>query len=646
MIKSLGTFWLAIGLLGAAPGHAEVRPVGATVTLDGIPPAAPGDAGRLADYLQARPARAAGFSPQGALLVRTRSGDSEQVHLVEKEGGARRQLTFGHDSVAWAAYSPDPARNAFAFLKDLQGDGRYQLYYQHSSEPGARMVSDGRAQNGAPVWSSSGREIAFSTNARDGQSHDIAIVDPESGVPPHLIVTGDASEWRALDFAFDDHLLLILQTVSRSESHLFVLDLASGLRRELDPSPTPVSIKDARLAHDGQGVYYISNAYGEFDQLRFINLFSGQKSALSEHIPFDIDALALSRDGHLLAFTSNEAGNSRLSLVDVVAHQDLIPPNLPFTGVMQGLAIDADGKHVVFSLAAPNHPDDVYVLDVATNHLAAWTHSESGPIDSAKFDLPRLVNVPTFDHDSARTREIQTFVYAPASAGKHPVLVALDAGPEAQFRPGFDPWIAYLVNEQGYAIVAPNLRGSPGLGKSYVAAGQGILREDAIKDLGALLVWLRAQHDLDGQRVVISGRGYGAALALATFATFPDRVRGAISISGVSDFVEWLGGLSPDTQALRRAEFGDERDLSMRSVLRHLSPLANLDRINRPLLVVHGRNDREVPLAQAEELVAVARSRSIPVWYLVANDQGGEIRGSASEEIFLRVFTQFLGSLP
>lgn len=646
MIKTSATCCLLVAVLGAAPLHAELRPVGATVTLDGIPPAAPGEAGRLADYLQARPARSCGFSPQGAVLIRTRFGDSEQLHLVEKEGGARRQLTFGHDPVAWAAYSPDPARNALAFLKDVQGDGRNQLYYQHAGDASARMLSDGHSQATAPLWSSSGREIAYSSNARDGQSHDIVLVDPETGAPPHLIVTGDAFDWQALDFASDDHLLLVLQTLSPAESHLFVIDLASGLRRELDPSPTPVLIKDARLARDGQGVYYLSNGYGEFDQLRYINLFSGQKSALSEHIAADIDALALSRDGHLLAFTSNEGGNSRLNLVDVLTHQDLIPPNLPFAGVMQGLAIDAEGKHVMFSLAAPNHPDDVYVLDVAANHLAAWTHSESGPIDAAKFVLPRLINVPTFDHDSARTREIPSFLYTPAAPGKHPVLLALEGGPEAQFRPGFDPWIEYLVNEQGYAVVAPNLRGSPGYGKSYAAAGHGILREDAIKDLGALLVWLRAQRDLDGQRVVISGHHYGAALALAAFATFPDRVRGVVSVSGVSDYIEWLGGMNPDTQAERRAEFGDERDLALRSALHHLSPLANLDRLNRPLLVVHGKNDREVPLAQAEELVAVARSRSIPVWYLVANDQGGELRGTAAEESYLRVFTQFLGSLP
>jgi dipeptidyl aminopeptidase/acylaminoacyl peptidase len=645
MIIRVSIFFLILGLLGAS-GHTEIRNIGSTVTMDGIPPAPPGEASHLADYLHARPARAEGFSPQGAVLVRTRFGDSEQLHLVSQEGGARRQLTFGPDSVTWAAYSSDPARNGFAFLKDHDGDGREQLYYQRTGEPAPRLLSDGRSRIFAPVWSTSGREIAFSTTMRDGQSHDIFMVDPDAGAPPHLVVAGDASDWRALDFAVDDHLLLVLKTVSRSESHLFVVDLASGQRRELDPSASPVSISDARLAHDGQGVYYLSDGYGEFYQLRLINIFTGQKTALSEHIPFDIDALALSRDGRLLAFTSNERGTSRLNLLDLGAHQDLVPPTMPFAGVMHALSFDADSKHLLFSLAAPNHPEDAYVLDVAANRLSAWTHSETGPVDSAKFVLPRLVNVPTFDRDSSRTRDIPTYLYAPAGAAKHPILLDLETGPQEQFRPGFDPWIGYLVNEVGCAVVVPNLRGSPGLGKTYRAAGLGALREDAIKDIGALLVWLRAQHDLDAQRVIVLGRGYGAALALATLATFPERVRGGVALSGVSDLVEWLAGRNADIQGERRAEFGDERDLNMRAVLRRLSPLTNLDRISRPLLVVHGKNDREVPLAQAEQLVAAARSRSIPVWYMTLNDEGQKIRGTPADELFLRTLTQFLGFVP
>ena len=630
-------FFLIAGLFGAAQ---------ASVTLDGIPPAAPGSIGRLADYLQARPARSLGFSPQGALLIRTRFGDSEQLHTIAQEGGARRQLTFGRISVDWAAFSPDPVRNAFAFLKMADDGAREQLYYQRLDEPSARLVGDGRADNFAPLWSCAGREIAYSSTERDGHSHDIVIVDPDSSALPRLIVTGDGYDWRPLDWAPDDHLLLVLQTISRSESHLFLIDLASGQRRELDPSTSPASIKEAHFAHDGQGVYYLSDAYGDYDQLRYINIFTGQKTALSERIAFDIGAMALSHDGRLLAFTSNEGSMDRLNLLDLVSHQDLIPPTLPFTGVIHGLGFDADGKRLVFSMDAPNQPEDVFVFDIAANRLTPWTRSEVGPVDSAKFVLPRLVNVPTFDHDIGRGRGIPTYVYEGVGDGKRPVLLALEAGPEQEFRPGFDPWIQYLAHEQGYTVIVPNLRGSPGYGKGYVAAGLGFQREDAVKDIGALLVWMRAQHDLDAQRVTVYGRGYGAALALAALDNFPDRVRGGVALNGISDFVEWLDTLNPDIQTERRAEYGDERDLSMRAVLRRLSPISNIARITRPLLVVQGKNDREIPLAQSEELVAVARSRSIPVWYLIANDSGHEIRGTPAEESFLRVLAQFLGSLP
>ena len=583
-------FFLIAGLFGAAQ---------ASVTLDGIPPAAPGSIGRLADYLQARPARSLGFSPQGALLIRTRFGDSEQLHTIAQEGGARRQLTFGRISVDWAAFSPDPVRNAFAFLKMADDGAREQLYYQRLDEPSARLVGDGRADNFAPLWSCAGREIAYSSTERDGHSHDIVIVDPDSSALPRLIVTGDGYDWRPLDWAPDDHLLLVLQTISRSESHLFLIDLASGQRRELDPSTSPASIKEAHFAHDGQGVYYLSDAYGDYDQLRYINIFTGQKTALSERIAFDIGAMALSHDGRLLAFTSNEGSMDRLNLLDLVSHQDLIPPTLPFTGVIHGLGFDADGKRLVFSMEAPNQPEDVFVFDIAANRLTPWTRSEVGPVDSAKFVLPRLVNVPTFDHDIGRGRGIPTYVYEGVGDGKRPVLLALEAGPEQEFRPGFDPWIQYLAHEQGYTVM-----------------------------------------------VTVYGRGYGAALALAALDNFPDRVRGGVALNGISDFVEWLDTLNPDIQTERRAEYGDERDLSMRAVLRRLSPISNIARITRPLLVVQGKNDREIPLAQSEELVAVARSRSIPVWYLIANDSGHEIRGTPAEESFLRVLAQFLGSLP
>jgi dipeptidyl aminopeptidase/acylaminoacyl peptidase len=638
MIIRFCVFWLIAGFLNSASA--------AIVTRDGIPEAPPAAAGRLADYLQARSACALGFSPQGQVLIRTRFGDTDQLHVVAQSGGARLQLTFGADPVGWAAFSPDPLHSAFAFLRDQGGDGNFQLYYQRSGDAAARILTDGHAETFSPVWSSSGREIAFSSNARDAAAHDIVVVDPESGALPHLVVSGDGAGWRALDWAADDHLLLVLKTVSSSESHLYLVDLQSGQRRELDAATNPVSITDARLARDGQGVYYISDGYGEFSQLRYINIFTGQKAALSDHIPAGIGELALSRDGRYLAFISNEADTDRLNIVDLIAHQDLTPPRLPFAGVMRGLGFDAEGKNLVFSLAAPTRPEDAFVLNIAANSLTAWTRSEAGPLDSSKFVLPRSVKIPTFDREGMRAREVPAYVYETAGSARHPVLIALNGGPEEQVRPGFEPWIQYLAIELGYAIVTPALRGSRGYGKAYAAAGQGSLREDAIKDIGALLAWLRAQHDLDARRVVISGRGYGASLALAALVNYSDRLRGGIAVSGIGDFVEWLSTAPAGSQQQRRAQFGDEREPDMRAMLRRLSPLASVDRIQRPLLIVHGRNDREVPILQSEALVAVARSRNVPVWYLIANDQGHEFGDKRALDATFSTVAQFLETLP
>src|SRR6202041_3567931 len=222
--------------------------------------------------------------------------------------------------------------------------------------------------------------------------------------------------------------------------------------------------------------------------------------------------------------------------------------------------------------------------------------------DLAKFVMPRLAQCPTFDRADGRERQMPVYIYEPSTPGPHPVLIVLHGGPKAQFRPGFDPWLQYVVNELGYAVVAPNVRGSSGYGKTYLALDDGVLREDAVKDVGALLVWLGLQPAFDAKHVVVSGGSYGGYLSLATLVNYSDRLRGGIDVSGIADFVSFLTNTAPYRQNQRRAEYGDERDLEMRSFLRRISPLTNADRITRPLLVVHGKNDPRVPLSEAEQI--------------------------------------------
>jgi dipeptidyl aminopeptidase/acylaminoacyl peptidase len=638
---------LAAPLLGNSPVLAASRVERGTLTFDNIPQLPAELAEKLDGYLNARQAAPLGWSPKGQLLIATRFGDVDQLHLVEQAGGARRQLTFLHEPVTQAAFSPNPSRNAYVYLKDVGGNENAQLYYQRAGEAAAKLLTDGKSLNGAPLWSNSGNEVAFFSTARDGHTYDIDIVDPESGSLPRLALTGDSSGagWSALDWSPDDTKLLVLKEVSTAEGYLYIVDLNSGQRREVDPSPTKVGIAGAKFTRDGQGVYFISDRDGEFARLRYINVFTNEKTMISGHIPWDIEELAISRDGHYLAYVSNEAGAAKLNLLDLRTHQDLTPPKVRTPGIISSLSFDPDGKRLAFGFAAASQPRDVYVLSIAENQLVPWTASEAGPVDLGKFVVPRLAQFPTFDRTDGKTRAIPVYVYEPATSGPHPVLISLHGGPESQFRPGFDPWIQYVVNELGFAVVAPNVRGSSGYGKSYLALDNGLLREDAVKDVGALLVWIREQSAFDAKHVVVGGGSYGGYLTLATLVNYSDRLRGGVDVAGIADFVSFLTNTAPYRQNQRRAEYGDERDLEMRGFLRRISPLTNADRITVPLLVVHGKNDPRVPLSEAEQIVNKLRAKGREVWYLLAADEGHGYRKKQNRDAYYAAFAQFLTML-
>jgi dipeptidyl aminopeptidase/acylaminoacyl peptidase len=636
---------LAALLACASPAGALTRVERGSLTFDNIPEPAADLVEKLNDYLGARQATPLGFSPKGQLLIATRFGDVDQLHLVDHPGGQRRQLTFLNEPVTQAAFSPDPLRSAYLFLKDAGGNENTQLYYQRLGESRAKLLTDGRSVNGGPAWSNAGREIAFFSTARDGVSHDINIVDPESGSLPRLAVTGDQADWYPLDWSPDDRKLLVLKSVSAAEAYLYVVDVYTGQRREVETSPAKVGITGGKFSRDGQGVYLISNRDDEFLQLRYVNLFTGEKTVVSGRLPADVEELAISRDGHYLAYTSNENGAGKLNLLDLRTRQDLIPPKLPPGGIVASLSFDAEGNRLAFAYGAPDRPRDAYVLDIAANRVEAWTMSEAGAVDLSKYVTPRLTQYPTFDRTDGQSRQIPVYIYEPAAPGPHPVLIMLHGGPESQFRPGFDPWLQFVVNELGIAVVAPNVRGSTGYGKSYMALDNGMLREDAVKDVGALLVWLGLQKAYDAKHVVVSGASYGGYLALAALVNFSDRLRGGVDMAGITDFITFLTNTAPYRQNQRRAEYGDERDPDMRAFLRRISPLTNAERIARPLLVVQGKNDPRVPAGEADQIVNRVRSKGGEVWYLQAADEGHGYRKKPNRDAYLRTFAQFLVSV-
>ena len=224
---------------------------------------------------------------------------------MEQPAGERHQLTFRHEPITDAGFSPDPGRIGYVFLSDPTGNDHAQLYYQRLGEPTAKLLTDGKSANGGAVWSNSGREVAFFTTSRDGHNRDIDIVEPAAGALPHLALAGDTAEWLPLDWSPDDRKLLVMKTMSAGEGYLYVVDLGSGQKREVDSGTTKIGIRGAKFSRDGQGVYLISDRDSEFAVLRYVNLFTAEKTVLSAHIPWDIDELAILQVAQAAAFAES-----------------------------------------------------------------------------------------------------------------------------------------------------------------------------------------------------------------------------------------------------------------------------------------------------------------------------------------------------
>lgn len=616
---------------------------------------------KLDRYLYSRQATVRDWTPEGALIIATRFGEVEQLHLVVQPLGMRRQLTFFDEPIGATRHSPRGARAGFVFLKDVGGNENAQIYFQPlvngriTGEP--RLITDGNSLNGSVCWSNDGTRIAFYSNLRSPFSYDIYIVDPASSEPPRLLVESRGNAWYSLDWSPDDSKLLLWNVASINESTLWVAELATGHMTQVDRSRERVGISSAAFSRDGQGVYLVSDRGSEFKQLRYAPLAGGGARVLSAHMPWDIEEFEQSLDGRYLAFTANIDGVSRLNLLDLVRGTDLVAPALP-VGTINNLRFDPSGRRLAFGLETARAPRDVFVYDLEKAVLTRWTESELGPIDAARLADAELVRYPTFDKPPeptramrgrvpgrVRMREVPAFIYRPAGPGPHPVLINIHGGPEAQYRPGFEAFLQFAVAELGYVVIAPNVRGSDGYGKSYLDLDNGYLREDSVKDIGELLTWIGRQPTLDRKRVVVMGGSYGGYMTLAALAHYGDRLSGGIDTVGISNYLTFLANTSEYRRDLRRAEYGDERDERMRRFLERISPLTNAEQIRRPLLVVQGLNDPRVPASESEQMVARIRAQGGNVWYLLAKDEGHGFKKKQNRDAYWQAMVSFLDRL-
>ena len=610
----------------SAQDQAAVAPKPEALTADGMPAVPMTLVERTRPYLEFRSGVFQGWQPKSkSALIVTRFGNTPQVHEVATPMGARRQLSFEADTIAGVT----AARNrgdVVVVQKDVGGSEFWQLYTLANGR--LALLTDGKSRNELNAWSHDGRWLAYSSTRRTGSDSDLYVMDPRDPKSDRMVAAVKGGGWAITDFHPDGKRAIVLNYISINKADPYLLDLASGAMTPIGDHRKTISYGSAEFAPDGT-LWVASDEGSDFQRLGTLDPKTGRFTAVAPAESWDVDSFDIAPDGSFVAYVVNEAGVSRLKLLDTASRTVRTVSASP-QGVAGSPRIAPWGT-IGLTVSSATSSADAYAVDPATLAVTRWTESETGGLDVAANREPQLVKTRSFDG-----LEVSGFLYRPDPAkfpGKRPLLVNIHGGPEGQSRPGFLGRSNYYLNELGIAIFYPNVRGSTGFGKAFVAADNGpFKREDSVKDVGAFLDVLQRDPALDGDRFGVTGGSYGGYMCYASAIRYADRFKAANCVVAISNFVTFLENTQGYRRDLRRVEYGDERVAAQRRKLLEISPLTRVTDLKIPLFVVTGGNDPRVPASEADQVIKAVRANGRTAWHLLAADEGHGFSKKANQD--------------
>lgn len=575
-------------------------------------------------FLNIRSAGGPSFSPDGRFVAfLTNITGVSQLWQVPVEGGWPTQLTFTSESVRGGHYNP--IRHELIFSMDAGGNEREQLFLlkgmgggkDHSIGDGwttEDLSKDPKAIHSYGGWSHDGTQFAFAANREEPSRFDVYVQklgDPNA----RLIAKGPGSYYSSVGWSPDDRLLLISRPESNYNQDLYIAEVSTGKVRHLTPHQGDAQYESAHWSADGKSVYCSSTADGrDLSGLAQIDVASGKLTYL-ETPAQEVESIRVSSKGRWLAYQLNADGRSDLKLRDLKTGKTISPVGLPL-GVVSGLEFAPDESKIAMVFDGPRQNPDIWIWDLGQDKLRQLTHSSRAGIPFGQFVEPELIHYATFDG-----KKIPAWFYKPAGKSDRlpPVIVYPHGGPESQTRPNFSSIFQYFV-QRGYAVLAPNVRGSTGYGTAYMNLDNTVKRMDSVKDLAHAAYWLRDAKQGDPKRLAVYGGSYGGFMVLAQVTNYPDLWAAGIDVVGICNWVTFLEKTGAYRRAHREKEYGNLTE--HREFLEKISPLRLVDQIKCPMMVIHGANDPRVPIHEAEQIVAALKKRNVPVEYLRYEDEG------------------------
>ncbi len=556
------------------------------------------------------------FSPDGRHIayIANLSG-TPQAWIVPTAGGYPRQVTAFDDPVTGITWSP---KGDWIALQVAPGGGlNSQIYLVRPDGTGLRrLTAGGKDNNWLGDWSEDGSLFTIASSRRDPNAMDAYLVDAASG--KLTLVSENPGIGYFFDVADDNRFAILYRMRSRGDNDLYFVDLASRKETRLTPHEPPASFGSAAFSPDGRTVYLTSNDKRDLVAFGRVRLDAsgnpGPIEILAERAGAELDGFEINRQGTLAVLLWNVGGLGEFEFYDLRTNKRSPGPKLP-AELAGGLEFSQDGNLLAFSVFGSTTPYNIWVYDLKQKKMWQVTFSPHPGVNLADLVRPQLVTFPA--HDGL---QLSGWLYLPKNFQKPgPVVLSFHGGPESQDRPVFrsDDQALLLA---GIALFAPNVRGSSGFGKKFINLDNGALRVNGVKDIESCVNYLVSSGVGDRKRLGITGGSYGGYMTMAGLTEFPDLFAAGANLFGVVNFETFFKHTEGWMAAISTKEYGDpatEVDL-----LKRLSPIHKLDKIKAATMVLHGANDTNVPLIEAEQIVANLKSRGVPVEYVVFPDEG------------------------
>ena len=554
------------------------------------------------------------FSPDGRRIafVSNLSG-LPQVWTVDAAGGYPQAVTALDDSVGFVEWSPDGGWLAFTVAPG--GGMNEQVYLVRPDGTGLKRLTDGgKKTNRLGRWSHDGVLLTLGSNRRSGAAIDSYVYDVGTGTS--RLVTQNRGIGGFSDLTRDKKRALLNRLVARGDNNLYLVDAATGKETLLTPHEGPGSFF-GRFAPDGRAVYLAGDKDRDLPAFMRLSLSEdgapGRFEILAARPDAELSGFEVDDAGERAALVWNVAGKSELEIYDLKTRRVVSRPKLP-SELVAGLDFARDGRSLALVCSGSTAPSDVWVLGVASGALRQVTHSPHAGVDLGKLMRPELVRFPARDG-----LELSGWLYRPpGAASPYPAVLSFHGGPEGQERPFFNSQYQALL-ARGIAVFAPNVRGSSGFGKKFVNLDNGELRFNGVKDIEACAA-AAVKAGADPKRIGIMGGSYGGYMVMAGLTEYPQLFAAGADLFGVVNFETFFKHTEPWMAAISKVEYGDPD--TQADLLRRLSPIHKVDRVIAPTIVLHGANDTNVPVVEAEQVVESLKKRNVPVEYVLFPDEG------------------------